>query len=144
MLLTEITEVAALSLYFDPSLLAMCWRGVGKVSGSLASGNILPPGTEDTLSAVISGVTRELCLAIVTVTEQCAREGDPLLEKRLKSGRLLCSLMLRLVSQFPSICDDCSMVVIDMLLSIQQVIHGIQDEALRCKLESSLLLLVRG
>lgn len=137
-LLTEIIEIASLSLYFDPSLLAMCWRGVGKVSyssmGSLGSGVAL--------SAVLPDIIRQLCLAIATVTEQSAVEGDPLLEKRLKSGRLLCSLILRLESQFPTSFEDCSREVMDMLLSTQQVIHATENAALRFKLESSLLLLV--
>lgn len=130
--LTEITEVASLSLYFDPSLLALCWRGVGKVCCS----------STGTLDAALPHVITQLCQAIVTLTKQSTVEEDPLLEKRLKSGRFLCSLMLRLVSRFPMSFEECGQQLVEMLLATHQCIHATSNVTLRSKLESSLLLLV--
>lgn len=76
-LLTKILKVASLSLYFDPSLLAMCWRGVGKVccskigSVGTATTGTLGTGTFGT-GTNLADVVRQLCLAIVTVTKQSA------------------------------------------------------------------------
>lgn len=131
-LLTEITAVASSSLYFDPSLLALCWRGVGKVTFSAAVN----------LDTVLPHVTTQLCQAIVTIARQCVVEEDPLLEKRLKSGRFLCSLMLRLVAQFPASFDECNGELVDMLLCTHQAIHTVDNVTLHSKLESSFLLLV--
>ena len=147
-LLTEITAVASLSLYFDPSLLALCWRGVGKVCcSSLATASstgTMDTGTMDTgtMDTALSHVITELCQAIMTLTGQSTAEQDPLLEKRLKSGRFLCSLMLRLVSRYPAVSEECSKQLVDMLLSTHQTIRTVVKMPLRSKLESSLLLLV--
>lgn len=136
-LLIEITAVASLALYFDPSLLALCWRGVGKVCCSNQA-NI------GSIDAAISHVIVELCQAIVVLSDQSTTEEDSLLEKRLKSGRFLCSLLLRLVSRFPALSEDCSNQLVDMLLSTHQTIYTVMNKPLRSKLESSLLLLVSG
>ena len=131
-LLREILAVASLSLYFDPSLLALCWRSVGKIS----CGN--SPHLDDILPHIIT----ELCETLVVITKQSAVEGDPLLEKQLKSGRFLSSLMLRFLSQAPVALELCGKVAMDMLLSTHQAIHAVDDAALRYKLEANLLLVV--
>lgn len=135
--LKELTAVASLSLYFDPSLLALCWRSVGKlvcVSGSQR--------TPLSLETVIPELIEQLCVAIVTSTKQSVMEGDPLLVKRLKSGRFLGSLLLRLLSHFSVAVAESGKVIVDMLLSIHQTVHAVENVALRSKLESNLLLLV--
>jgi hypothetical protein len=137
-LLIEVTAVASLSLYFDPSLLALCWRGLGKVCCS----NVATASSTGALEASLPFVIAQLCQAIVTVARQSSVDADALLEKRLKSGRLLCSLVLRLVSLFPVAFEDCSKQLVDMLLSIHQTIHATSNTILRRKIEASLLLVV--
>lgn len=137
-LLTEITAVAALSLYFDPSLLALCWCSVGKLS----CGSSTSLGSATSPDAVLPHVISELCGALVAITKQSTLEGDPLLEKRLKSSRLLCSVLVRLLSRFPGLEEECGKLVVDMLLATHQATHAVSNATLRSKLESSLLLLV--
>lgn len=123
--------MASLSLYFDPSLLALCWRGVGKLACSSAS-----------ISKVVPHVVEELCGTIIAITKQSGGEGDLLLEKRLKSGRFLGSLLLRLLSHFPVVVEECGKVTVDMLLSTYQEVHVLESTIMRSKLESSILLVV--
>ena len=123
--------MASLSLHFDPSLLALCWRSVSKLSSCCLDS-----------FAVLPHIITELCGAIMAVAKQSAMLVDSLIEKRLKSGRFLCSLLLRYFSAFPEVAETCGRVTVDMLLSVHQTIHSVNDVSLRSKLESSFLLLV--
>lgn len=135
-LLTEIMEVASLSLHFDPSLLSLCWRSVGKLScGSVASVN---------LDSLMPGVIGQLCVDLEALTQQQGVvDLDPLLEKKLRSGRFLSSILMRLLFQFPVAILECSKVIAHLLLTTHQHVHAVRNVALHSRLESNLLLLVR-
>lgn len=134
-LLKEIMEVAALSLYFDPSVLAVCWRSVGRVvCGRKEDGESTAARKEE----IIPHVIKQLCLAIDATCRQSLIEAGPLLEKRLKSGQFLCSLLLRLMSEFPK-CVSAD-VLLQLLLSTQQTLQTVPNTALRTRLVPSLLL----
>lgn len=131
-LLGQVTEVASLSLHFDPSLLVFCWRSIGRlVCGASASPSILP-------------IIQQLSLAITVTASQSTKPGDPLLEKRLKSGRFLCSLLVRLLTHFPKAVTECAGITMDLLLSTHQAINAVQNDDTTpfSSLEANLLLLV--
>ena len=132
-LLLEVASVASVSLHFDPSLLVLCWRSVGKLAcGSDAA----------RLDVDLLHIVEQLCVAIEVTTQQSVVKGDPLLDKRLKSGRFLGSLLLRVLEQHPAITHDCCQDVLRMLLCIHQAIYGVSSSELRSKLESNFLCLV--
>ena len=92
---------------------------------------------------VIPYITEQLCLAIDTTCKQSLQEADPLVEKRLRSGRFLCSLLLRLLSEFPVCVSACVRVLHQLLLSTHANVHSVDNTSLQKKLESAFLLLVR-
>ena len=138
-LLDELVAVATLSMHFDPSLLVMCWRGIGK----LACGHVNSEDVSEQWDSLIVRVVQQLCAAIIVTTQQSVTEEDYLLERRLKCGRYLNSLLLQLLSCYPVITALCCEVTFDLLLSTHQLVFTVSGEELRDRLESNLLILVR-
>lgn len=135
-LLREITAIASLSVTFDPSLVVLCWRNIGKLacqSRTAESAN---------LDAVIVHIIEQLCEAIEVTIQQSVIEGDPLLDKRLKSCRYLSSLLLQLLSSYPTAAEESEKVTFDLLVSTHQTVFAVRSKELRSRLESNLMLLV--
>lgn len=130
--------MASLSVYFDPSLLVLCWRSIGKLA--CEGGNRTAKSAN--LDSTILHVLEQLCVAIQITTQQSVVEGDPLLDKRLKSGRYLCSLLLRLLSYYPGAVMESAKVTLNLLLSTHQTVLAVNSEELRSRLEFNLILLV--
>ena len=130
-LLIKITEVASLSLDFDPSLVVLCWRSIGR----------LMCVSSDHFSTKYQ-VLEQLSLAIVTTIQQSSMQDDPLMEKRLKCGRFLCSLLIRLLQENPNLVTECVNMAVDLLLTTHQSVYKVENVILQANLEANLMLLV--
>ncbi len=115
-------------------MLALCWRSVGRV--------VCGGGEAAERVEVMSHIVEQLCLAIDTTCKQSLLETDPLLDKRLRSGRFLCSLLLRVLSEFAVCVSGCGGALLQLLLSTHQAVYTVESVAFRSRLESAFLLLV--
>ena len=131
-----------MSLHFDPAVLVLCWRTIGKLVISGSSPAPLAMEADVLTVNAVKFLLQELCTTMVTVTKQCVAKEDRMLEKRLKCGRFLTSLLVRLLGHNPESAIAGVPDLHNLLLSTHQLVYSEQSESLRIQLQNNLLLLV--
>ena len=93
--LSLLVGIGSVSLHFDPAVLVLCWRTIGK----LATGELQSLFLSNDQQDVVSLLVQELSLTIATVSQQCQWEEDNMIVKKEKCVRFLASLLVRLLGQ---------------------------------------------
>lgn len=143
-ILQLLVKIGMTSLHFDPAVLVLCWRTIGKL---LISGSSVAPIVMANLvlpTAIIQHLVQELCITMTTVVKQCVVGDDVMFEKRLKCERFLTSLLLRLLGQYPEVVSGCVSEIQVLLLSSHKLVYSRTSDHVREHLLNNLVLMVRN
>jgi len=122
--LNLLVQIGSVSLHFDPAVLVLCWRTIGK----LITGGLPPALTATALNSlqgdVLSHVVQELCATIATVSSrQYHLEEDNMAMKREKCVKFLTSLLVRVLGQYTEIAITNVSRVTSLLMTPYPVTH---------------------
>lgn len=114
-------NTAQISLHFDPSLILLTWKAVGKLVCRLREHTHSLSDNEWSLSSVVCGI----CDAMKQKSQECVKcasqkdkDGQMMFSKLLKTCRFFSTLLLKVIQEYESYQHDLAETILIFLLEL--------------------------